>query len=84
MGFDADFVGGHVKAWGTVDTVGVEQRHGGHLEVLAHANEFLGQGRAFEEAECGAGVKFYIQVLSTQYSVLSKNRNPNRVLSTKY
>jgi hypothetical protein len=39
--------------------------------VGTHANQFLGQGRAFEKAECGAGVEFDKQVLSTQYSVLS-------------
>jgi hypothetical protein len=39
--------------------------------VLAHSDEFLREGRAFEEAERGAGVKFDKQVLSTQYSVPS-------------
>jgi hypothetical protein len=37
----------------------------------AHADQFLRQGRTFEEAESGTGVKFDVQVLSTQYSVLS-------------
>jgi len=27
------------------------------VEVLAHADQFLRQRSAFEEAECGAGVK---------------------------
>jgi hypothetical protein len=26
--------------------------------MLAHADQFLGQRSAFEETECGAGVKF--------------------------
>jgi hypothetical protein len=38
------------------------------VEMLAHANQFLGQGRALKEAECGTGVKFDVQV---QFSVLS-------------
>ena len=66
--------GGEMEAGGAVDAVGVEQRHRRHLEVLAHAYQFLGQGSAFEEAECGTGVKFDVhQVLSAQLSVLSKN-----------
>ena len=58
VGFGFDFIRGEVEARGTVDAVGVEQRHGGHLEVLAHSNEFLGQGRAFEKTEGRARVKF--------------------------
>jgi len=73
MRFEADFVGGKVETRGAVDSIGVEQRHGRHFVVSAHADQFLGQGRAFEEAESGTGVKFDIQfsVPSTQYSVLS-------------
>lgn len=61
VGFYLRFIRGQVEAWGAVDAVGVEQRHGGHLEVLAHADQFLGQGRAFEEAEGGAGVEFDVR-----------------------
>ena len=38
----------------------------------ADSSEFLGQGCSLEKAECGAGVKFDIQVYSvpgTRYSV---------------
>lgn len=58
VSFDLDFVRGEVEARGAIDAIGVEQRHGGHLEVLAYSDEFLGQGRAFEEAESGSGVEF--------------------------
>ena len=60
VGLNVDLIRGKVKAWGAVHTVGIEQRHGGHSEVLAHAYKFLGQGRAFEEAEGRAGVKFNV------------------------
>jgi len=60
MGFDFCFIRGEVKARGAVDSVGVEQRHGGHLEVRAHCHQFLGQRGAFEEAESRTGVKFYV------------------------
>jgi hypothetical protein len=71
VSFEPDFIGREVKAWRAVDAIAVEQRHGRHVVVGTHANQFLGQGRAFEKAECGAGVEFDKQVLSTQYSVLS-------------
>lgn len=58
VSLDLGFVRGEVKARGAIDAVGIEQRHGGHLEVLAYSDEFLGQGRAFEKAESGAGVEF--------------------------
>ena len=60
-----------MKARGAVHAVGVKQRHGGQFELGADCGQLLGQGCAFEKAESGAGVKFDIQVLSTQYSVLS-------------
>jgi hypothetical protein len=66
---NADFVGRQVKAGCAVDSISIEQGHGGHLEMLAHADQFLGQGSAFEKAECRTGVKFDIQI---QFSVLSK------------
>ena len=83
VGFEADFVGGEVEARGAVDAVGIEQRHGGHFEVGAHADQFLRQGRAFEEAESGTGVKFDVQVLSTQYSVPSTQYPVSSVLQTE-
>jgi hypothetical protein len=69
MCFDLGFTGCQVTARGAVDAVGVEQGHGGHVEVLAHADQFLGQGSAFEEAECRAGVEFnehQLPVVSSQ------------------
>ena len=75
MRLDLGFIRGEVKARGTVNAIGIEQCHRGLVEMRAHGDEFLRQGSAFEEAECGAGVKFDEQVLSTQYSVLSKCKN---------
>ena len=60
-----------MEAGRAVYTVGVEQSHGGHFELGTRGHQFLGQGSAFEKAECGAGVKFYEQVLSSRFSVLS-------------
>jgi len=47
-----------MEARGTVHAVSVEQGHCGHFELSAYRDQFLGQGRAFEKAECGAGMKF--------------------------
>jgi hypothetical protein len=58
VGFEFELLCGHVKARSTVDTVYVEQRHGGQVELGADCGQFLGQGCAFEKAESGAGVKF--------------------------
>ena len=71
MRLESNFIGSEVETRGAVDSIGVEQRHGRHFEMGAHADQFLRQGRTFEEAESGTGVKFDVQVLSTQYSVLS-------------
>jgi len=68
---DLGFICGEVEARGAVDSVSVEQRHGGHMEVLAHSDQLLGQRSAFEEAECGAGVKLDKQVGRSRFSVLS-------------
>ena len=57
-----------MEAGCAVESVRIEQCHCRHLEVLAHADQFLGQGSAFEEAESGTGVKFDVQV---QFLVLS-------------
>ena len=70
MGFDFRFVCSQVETRGAVDSIGVEKGHCRHLEVLAHADQFLGQRSAFEETECGAGVKFDVHE-SSQLSVLS-------------
>jgi hypothetical protein len=73
---DPDLLRRQVKAGCAVDSISIEQGHGGHLEMLAHAYQFLGQGSAFEKAESGTGVKFDVQVqfsvLSSQFLVLSK------------
>jgi hypothetical protein len=73
VGLDLGFIGGEVEARGAIDAVSVEQCHGGHVEVLAHADQLLGQRSALEEAKCGAGVKLYKQVVSSRFSVLSGN-----------
>ena len=43
-----------------VDAVAVEKRHGSGTVLCADLDQFLGQGGAFEEGECGARVKFDI------------------------
>src|SRR5579871_1133892 len=57
MRADAGFLGGHVEARATVDTIAVHKCHGLHAELLAGAGQFLGDGSAFEETEAGAGVE---------------------------
>ena len=71
---DPDLLRRQVKAGCAVDSISIEQGHGGHLEVLAHADQFLGQGSAFEKAESGTGVKFDIQI---QFSVLGSQFSVN-------
>ena len=58
MGADAGLLRRHVEAGRAVDAVAVEQRHRGHAEIHACADQFLGDASAFQEAEGGAGVKF--------------------------
>src|SRR5579863_10510240 len=48
----------HVKTRRAVDAISVEQCHGGHIQTSADSCQILRQGRAFEEAESRAGVKF--------------------------
>src|SRR5579872_2342750 len=65
-----------MKAWRAIDAVGIEQSHGWHLEMGADSRHILGQGRAFEEAECTTRVKLNVQVLKTraQLSVVSSQK----------
>lgn len=66
---DAGFICGEMETRGTVDAVTIEQCHGRHFEICADLDDLLGQGRAFEETERGAGVKFGVQ--SSQLSAVS-------------
>jgi hypothetical protein len=67
---DLDLICGEVEARGAVDAVGIEKRHGGHFEVRADCDQFLGQGGAFEKAESRAGVEFDVQKFSVPSSQL--------------
>jgi hypothetical protein len=58
MRLDLRFIRGEVETRGAVNAIGIEERHGRHIEVSAYADQFLGQGRAFEKTESRAGVKF--------------------------
>ena len=58
VGSEAGFLGGEVETRGAVEAVAVEQRHGGELILGGDGDQVLGQGRAFEEAEGGAGMEF--------------------------
>ena len=75
MGFEADFLGSEVEARGAVEAIAVEQGHGRHAAGGANRDQVLGQSGAFEEAEGGAGVEFDVQVLSSQFSVLSSQQD---------
>ena len=70
--FDTGFVCGEVETRGTVDAVTIEQCHGAHLEICADFDNVLGQGRAFEKTERGAGMEFNVHKLSFQLSALSR------------
>ena len=79
VGFEADFRSGLMKAWGAVHAISIEERHGGHLEVLAHADQFLGQRSAFEKAECGASVKFDVHQLPFKKSLATDQHGFARI-----
>ena len=55
--FGFEFFCCQVKARRAVDAIGIEHRHGGHVESVADSCQIFGQGRAFEEAERGAGME---------------------------
>ena len=69
VGFETDLHCGEMEAGSAIEAVGVEQCHGGHLEMGTYCGIFLGHRSAFEEAEGRAGVKFDVQVLSSRFSV---------------
>ena len=71
VGFNAEFIRGQVKTRSAVDAIGVEEGHGRKIEPRADSCHILGQRRAFEEAESGAGVKFGVH----QWSVASGQSN---------
>src|SRR6266568_4859115 len=47
-----------VEAWRAVESVAIEQCHGGHIELGAARHQQLGQRCAFEKTEGGAGMEF--------------------------
>jgi hypothetical protein len=67
--FNLYFLRGQVKARSAVNAVGVEQRHGGQLELSTCGYQLLGQGSAFQKAESRAGVK-----LDVHHSVKNQPR----------
>jgi hypothetical protein len=73
VGFDPHFFRRQVKARSTVNAISIEQGHGRHVKPGASRHQILRQGRTFKETESRAGVKFNVQVLSSQFSVLSKD-----------
>jgi hypothetical protein len=61
MRLETYFLGCHIEARRTKDTIPVEQRHGRHIQVSASRHQSLGQGSAFEETKSGTGVKLDVQ-----------------------
>jgi PadR family transcriptional regulator PadR len=62
--FDSELLGGHVKTHDAGDAIAVEERERGLTERGAGVREIFRQGRAFKEAEGGAGVHFDIHISS--------------------
>jgi hypothetical protein len=60
MGADSCFLGRHVEARGTVDSIAVQQGNGWQLKSRRFADQVLGQGSALQETERGARMKFHI------------------------
>src|SRR3974377_2273772 len=68
---DSSLLRGKMKARRSVHAITIEQGHRGHGELCAHLDQCLGKGRAFEKAECRAGMKFDVHRLSVVRSQLS-------------
>ena len=77
MRFDFCFFRGKVKARGAVDSVGIEQRHRGQVELSADGGQFLGQGRAFEKTESRAGVEFDVHQLQVESVAIGRIASKN-------
>src|SRR6266566_1766385 len=60
MGANSCFLRRRVKAWGTVDSIAVQQGDGWQLKSFRFANQVLGQGSALQETERRARMKFHI------------------------
>src|SRR5215469_3991809 len=66
MRFDAGTLGSQMEAWGTVNPIAVEKRHGRHMECGAGCGQILRQRGAFEETESGAGMKLDVHQFSAR------------------
>src|SRR5215470_7322086 len=55
-----DFLGRQMKPRRAIETVAVKQSHRRHAASRTDRHQILRQGRAFKEAESGAGVEFDI------------------------
>jgi hypothetical protein len=60
MRLDSRLLRRHMKTWGAVNTIAIEQRHRGHFQFSAARDQGFGQGRALKKTERGAGVEFNI------------------------
>ena len=60
MWFESGLLHGEIKAWRTVDTVEIEQRHGWNFEVDGGGGEFFREGGTLEKAKRRSGVKLAI------------------------
>src|SRR6267378_1592408 len=72
------FFSGEMKAWRAVEAVAIEQGHCWHAKVVAALDENLGGGRAFEEAEGGAGMEFDVHQIQLP---IASNQFPVSILN---
>jgi len=56
----AEFFHKQVETRGAVDSIGIQQRHGGHVQLGAKLRHFLGDAGGLQEAESGTGMEFYV------------------------
>jgi hypothetical protein len=60
MRLDPRLFRGHVESRSAINSIVIEQRHRWHFQLSATGDQAFGQGRAFKETECRAGMKFDI------------------------
>src|SRR5436190_602960 len=49
-----------MKLRSAINTIPIEQSHGGHSQLRADVREFFGQGSPVEKTECGCGMEFNV------------------------
>jgi hypothetical protein len=66
VGLDSTLLGGKMKARSAVNTISIQQRHGGKAVLRTRERKSFGQGRTIEEGESGTGMEFSVHKQSAE------------------